>query len=553
MNKIILTILTLFPLVGFAQADWENPKGAIKDEEIVIEKNKQITLQPISRRFTSITIETIPTDSSVIQYTPKEIGLEIAKIPVKLRPKTMMAEPLNKTYWGTFKAGYGSYVSPYLQADLASKRSDEYAIALHFRHFSSKNGPIDEANSGLSNTDGFLSGKLFLNRITIGATAGSKFDKYHLYGYDATIPIPETQTITQRLSNYSLGVSLTDNDKNDSFFYTLNGGADFFKAKDLVWTETDLFANLKSNISISENLKLNFLGEFHWSQTDALLVPNNRLYYMAKPIGVYTYDAFVLEVGAGLYGTKDSINSYQHKFYITPHLVARYLKSGHTLSVGVKGDVIWKSARIQFDENSYFGFSTLINNEVKPLDIFMEANGKIIPKVDYVIGYHAAIYSQFGQFINNYNDPSVFTIDYSTANNIIHQFSANINFITNKQLNFILYGKYFGYKFEDFQNVYHLPKVDLGFASKFILEDKLVVQLTFTYLDGLYGFQPDLVENIDVKLNPILDLNFLANYRINSTISIFAKMNNILGNEYQYYYRYPSKGFQALGGVSVTL
>ena len=554
MNKIILTILSFFPLFGFAQSDWENPKGAIKDEEIVIEKNKQITLPSISRRFTSIPIETAILDSNVIAYTPKELGLEIAKIPVMLRPKTMKTEPLNKTYWGTFKAGYGSYISPFLQADIASKRSDEYALALHFRHFSSKNGPVDKIHSGLSNTDGFLSGKLFLNKITIGATAGSKFDKYHLYGYDATNPIPETQTITQRLSNYSLGLNLTDNDKNDSFFYTLTSGAEIFSAKDLDWAETDLFSNLKSSFSISPKLNIILTGEIHGSKTTiSTLLPTNRLYYNFKPVGIYTYNDFVFEVGAGVYGTKDSINSSQHKFYITPHVVTRYINSGHAISAGVTGDVEWKSARIRFSQNPYLGFSTIINNDVKPLDIFVEAKGKVVPKVDYSLGYHAAIYTQFGQFINNDVDESMFTINYSIATNVIHQFSTSIDFITNKQLNFTLYGKYFAYKFEEFQNVYHLPKIDLGFTTKFILEDKLDAELTFTYLDGLYGLEYGTTENVDVKLNTILDLNFMANYRINNNISIFVKMNNILGDHYQYYFRYPTKGFQALGGVSITL
>jgi len=537
------------PIVGFAQVDWENPKGAIKNEEIVIEKNKQIVLPSVSRRFTAITLETLPIDTSAMKYTPKEIAVELPKIPVKLRPKTMKTEGLDKTYWGNFKAGYGSYVSPYFQADIASKRSDEYAMAFHFKHFSSKNGPVDGANSGLSNTDAFLSGKLFFNKATLGAKAGGKFDTYYLYGYGAN-PVPEAVDIRQRLSNYSLGISLTDNDKNENIFYKVNAGADFFSAKDLGWKETDLFTDINSQFGITDELKINISGSIHASQSSPA---KNRLFYKIKPVGVYAYDAFTFELGAGVFGTKDSINLYKHKIYITPHAVVRFtFTSGHSISGGVTGDVIWKSARIKFNENPYLGALTVINNEVKPIDVFIKANGKVAPKIDYSFGYNTSVYKIFGQFINNTPDQSTFDIDYLTTTNLIHTINGQLDFITSKNLRLSLYGKYRFFSFDLIQQPYHLPNIDVGFKAKFNVMEKLDLELALTYLDGLYA-QNLTLPNVDVELNSIVDLNLAADYKINSSFSAFMKMQNILGNQYQYYYQYPSKGFQFLAGVSFTL
>ena len=555
MNKYIIIILLISPIVGFAQVDWENPKGAIKSEEIVIEKDKQIILPSVSRRFATITLEPLAIDTNAIKYTPKEISIKLPKIPVKLRPKTMKTEALNKTYWGNFKAGFGSYVSPYFQADVASKRSDEYAVAMHFKHFSSKNGPVDGTNSGLSNTDAFLSGKLFLNKATLGAKVGGKFDTYHLYGYGAN-PIPETQDITQRLSNYSVSVDLTDNDKNEALFYSINGGANFFQAKDLSWKETDLFANLNTNFVITDLFGVNISGEFHSTQNTTVVTDaKNRLFYSIKPVAVYKYNSFDIELGAGLFGVKDSINTtpFQTKFYITPHVVGRYnFSSGHTISAGVKGDVAWKSARIQFDKNPYMGATTIINNEVKPIDIFVEVNGKLTSKVDFSIGYNTAIYKVFGQFVNNSADPSTFNMDYQTTNNLIHSFNGQLDFITSKNLLLSLYGKYHVFGFDLQEQPYHFPKIDAGLKAKFNMMDKLDLELTLTYLDGIYA-QDLNATDVDVKLNSIVDLNLGANYKINDSFSTFMKMQNILGNEYQHYYHYPSKGFQFLAGVSFTL
>lgn len=556
MNRIITIILLLSPLLGFAQVDWENPKGAIKNEEIVIEKDKQIVLPRVSRRFTAIATDALPIDTTAIKYTPKELTLDLPKIPVKLRPKTMKTQALNKTYWGNFKVGYASYVSPYIQADIASKRSDEYAAALHFRHFSSKNGPIDGNNSGLSNTDAYLSGKLFLNKVTLGAKLGGKLDMYHLYGYGAN-PIPEAQDIKQRLNDYSIGISLTDNDKNKSFFYSLSGGVDIFNAKDLTWKETDIYLNFKTNYSVNKELHIKVLGELHAANQDktVLSISNNRLYYMLKPIGVYEYNAFEFEIGAGIYGVKDSINSnpYQHKIYMTPHVVARYnFTSGHTISTGVRGDVAWKSARMQFDKNPYLGVTTVINSEVKPIDVFVEANGKLATKVDFSLGFHTSVYKVYGQFVNNNVDQSTFYIDYQTTNNLIHSITGQLDFISSNNLLFSLYGKYQIFGFDLIAQPYHVPKVDAGIKAKFNVIEQLDMELAFVYLDGLLA-AVNSSSGEPLKLNPILDLNLSANYKINTSFSVFMKMQNILGNQYQYYYQYPSKGFQVLAGVSFTL
>lgn len=553
MNKLKIFILLVLPLSGFAQADWENPKGAIKDEEVVIEKDKQITLPVISRRFEAITVDLPQRDSTAVVAAPRDIALEIPKIPVKLRPRKMKAEPLQKTYWGTFKAGYGSYISPYLQADISSKRSDEYSLAVHFRHFSSKNGPIDKTNSGLSNNDARIDGKLFLNKITVGAHLGGSLNKYHLYGYESTASIPETADIRQLLTNFSAGASLTDNDKNEDFTYGLQLGLESFNAKDLLWKETDFYTGITSQYIVSDNLKIKAEGDIHISkqQKDLFPLTTNRFFYKVKPIGVYSMEPFEFEVGVGVFGTKDSINSFQNKLYITPHLVARYkTESGHTFSAGITGDVVWQSARSRFNENTYLGENAVINNDVKPIDFFLSANGKLAPKLTYALGYQASLYKQIGQFINSTSDISTFELTYGTGNNLVHTLSAQLDFSTGENLNIQLFGDYHIYDFENNATPLHLPKLETGIKTRFNLEDKLSVELAFLYIFGRQAYDPVTAET--VTLNPIFDLNLTADYKINSMVSVFVKMQNIIGDQYQYFYRYPSKGFQGLGGVRLT-
>lgn len=556
MNRLIILIVWLvLPFVGFAQADWENPKGAIKDEEVVIEKDKQITLPVISRRFEAITVDLPKRDTTTLISAPKDLSLPLPKIPVQLRPRTMKAEPLQKTYWGTFKVGYGSYISPYLQADVATKRSDEYAFAAHFRHFSSKNGPVDKTNSGMSTNDAFLNGKLFLNKATIGAHLGAQFNKYHLYGYDESIATSKLPgDIEQSLTNFSFGVDLADNDKNEDFFYGLKTGVELFNAKDLAWKETDFMAGIASSYKLFDGLGVQVKGVLHLSKQEKAFssLTTNRLYYKIKPVVTYQMNPFEFEVGAGVYGTKDSINSFSHKFYITPHVVARYkFENGQIVSAGVTGDVAWQSARMCFNENPYLNDYAVVNNDVKPIDFFLKANGKLTPKLTYQVSYNASLYKQIGQYVNSsVSDTSTFELVYSPGNNFIHKFSANLDFATGKNLDIQLFGNYFIYNFENDATPWHMPELETGIKTRFNLEDKLTVELAFSYILGRKALDPVTAET--VTLNPIFDLNLTADYKINSMVSVFIKMQNIIGDQYQYFYRYPVKGFQGLGGVRLT-
>ena len=556
MNKLVLFIGLAFPLVGLAQADWENPKGAIKDEEVVIEKDKQITLPVISRRFEAITVDLPQRDTTAVVSVPVDLKLTIPKIPVKLRPRTMKEEPLQKTYWGTFKVGYGSYISPYLQADVATKRSDEYALAAHFRHFSSKNGPVDKDNSGLSLNDAFVDGKLFLNKATVGGHVGGQWNTYHLYGYesDFSLPIPEASDIRQRLSNFSLGASLADNDKNEDFSYSLKTGLESFSAKDQTWKENDFYVGVSSSYRLSDDLGVKVDGELHTSKQEKeyFSLTTNRLYYKIKPVVTYSMSPLEFELGLGVFGTKDSINSFNNKFYITPHVVARYkTDNGHVFSAGLTGDVKWYSARMRFEENPYLSVNTVVNNDVKPIDFFINSEGRLIPKLTYKLGYDASLYKQIGQFANEAN-PSTFDIIYGTGNNLIHTLSARLDFSTSKNLSLRLFGNYYLYSFDNNATPLHLPKVESGLKAQFSLEDKLKITLGLTYVDGLEAREATVSSTTTVTLNPIFDLNLGAEYKINSMVSLFVKMENIIGNQYQYYYMYPSKGFQVLGGIRFT-
>ena len=55
-----------------------------------------------------------------------------------------------------------------------------------------------------------------------------------------------------------------------------------------------------------------------------------------------------------------------------------------------------------------------------------------------------------------------------------------------------------------------------------------------------------------IELDNIIDLNFKIDYLLSEKFSAFLSLENILGNNYQRYYRYPVRGIQVMAGLSVS-
>ena len=52
------------------------------------------------------------------------------------------------------------------------------------------------------------------------------------------------------------------------------------------------------------------------------------------------------------------------------------------------------------------------------------------------------------------------------------------------------------------------------------------------------------------KMTAINDLHIGASYNVFKGVSVYAQVHNLLNKKYQYYLRYPTEGFNFLGGLS---
>jgi hypothetical protein len=122
-------------------------------------------------------------------------------------------------------------------------------------------------------------------------------------------------------------------------------------------------------------------------------------------------------------------------------------------------------------------------------------------------------------------------------------------------------GDYFGYatkEIRDATNEYntpiHRPTYKLSVDASYNVYQKIVLSAKVLALGGMKAWdhtEPTADRRIK-NLPGAFDLNFKAEYLFSDSFSVFAQLNNIVGNKYPLYLNYPSRGFQGMGGITWT-
>ena len=133
-----------------------------------------------------------------------------------------------------------------------------------------------------------------------------------------------------------------------------------------------------------------------------------------------------------------------------------------------------------------------------------------------------------------------------------------------------LKGVYYSWRNSDASYLLMKPKFDLQFNADIKVLPELMINVGYTYVgrnDVISDFfifpklsasdfavigssVPTTVMSVKRKLDPVNNLSLGATYNLFKGVSIFARINNVLNQDYQYSYSYPVQGINFLGGLS---
>lgn len=545
-KKIVFGCLLLsISLSSFAQEKWG--EGEIEKVEIEIVKEKQISLPKANRNFEKVPPRPAEPIKPQIVYDFKNLSFTTPEFNPAIRPLRLKAEPIQKIYGNYISAGFGNYISPFLDAYATTKRDKEKFYGIKLFHQSFGQGAVDKSNSGNGNTQLRLFGKAFGKQAIAGGFLNYENIGTHFYGYTPGTDI-ESSAIRQSYSIVSLGGEV-ENATSGKFNYKLNGAfsylSDNYNAK-----ESEASLGFRSNYEVTKNSKI-YIGSDYFliARKDALIEAKPRHIFKVK--GGYQFspiDDLSVTIGANVVYENDTIGKNK-SLHIYPDLKAEYpLTESILMYAALTGDIDKVSLHTIAHENAWVNSNIGIFNTNRSIEFSGGLKGKFGNKVAFGAGLAVANLKDFYFYQNDPTDRSKFITVFDEGNTKRSNLFGELSFSHAEIARVMLRADAYTYSTDEVAQAWHRPTYRVSVGAFYNIYSKLQFNTDFIVQGGAKALNVD--DNTIVKINPAVDLNLKASYFLSKQFSIFVKGNNLLNSNYQLYLNYPVRGLQVLGGIT---
>lgn len=266
------------------------------------------------------------------------------------------------------------------------------------------------------------------------------------------------------------------------------------------------------------------------------------------------YYSFISEVGRLNLGLKASFGINQGKnTAFSPDITGqvRVIDNIWYVYAGVTGDYKVNTLRSLANENIYLSPDARPEDTYIPLDIYLGTKLNIGKSVntDIHIGYKI-INNQY--FYVNKSDSTGMknTFDVVYDKNV-GQFNcgAAVNYNFREKVDFSFKIGYNKWSLEKQKEAWMLPAAQIELGVSYVPTDFLRFNINY---DLEAGRKAKLGKDSSVDLKNFNDISLGANYKLMSFLDVFARFNNILNQRSEFWYGYPSQGFNFLLGLTLT-
>jgi len=554
--KYILNILTsylfltLLPALLYGQDTlWEKiDEGAIEDASFIVEKSLEIELPQQNREFEKVS--PLPsTTSSRINYSYNYLSIfpEVPNLTIPNRALKLKSQPLDKFYGGNISAGIGNYLTPFVDASLFNKRENKYALGLNFNHISSRNGPVDKENSGSSDTGAAFESKYYGRKLTVGANLDYNRQMIHFYGYPEGMVV-RMDSIKQVYNMYKIGLWLGNTDKKDDFDYVFSVDYNHIKDK-FNSSESRIEVDLETDYFLKEGLKFYLDVNTMFSNYKSPETLSRNL-IKVKPYVYYRYNDFDIRGGLNFVFQNDTLSS-RGDVLLFPYIRVDYaLNDYYRLFLKIDGDMEQVDLQSVVEQNPHIDEGVALLHSNRKFGIDWGIEGNVNNHFNFLAGFRLSEYKDLYFFMNDSLNISRFKLLYEHENTTVLNIYGELVFSRIKNYNIALRADYFNYDTKTLVEAWHKPTYQITGTFRYYLYDKIVFGSNIYFIGGIKAF--DFITDDSIKLSGIVDLNLNVNYLFSERLGVLLRFNNILGRNYERYWRYPSRGIQILGGVSLN-
>jgi len=552
--KIIVFLLVLWSLPIFGQDEVEDePDQEIQTEVIEVVKLYEPILakaQKINISPDLVKIETEPpTFNKPDDYDVPNRFLTLSFEPPTLRPlaiKRQRKADLSK-FW--LKAGFGNYLSPYLDLAVSSTRPNNNIIGFNVKHHSAFPNNL-EYQHFMTNL-GRIFGKFYVNNGYIKVNLDYEHDRYHRYGLGLTDSLDLPSVLDSRVTyqaipfSFEFGNTKTNRaqiDHKTKIDYHYFWSNEEIKEHNVSLT-TGLYKNWDNGYSLGLDLYTDFTNlsdsiNYGADATELLALNASPNLSVRKPFGE-------VRVGVNLLVDEDDFQA-SPLIYAAINVLEKYL----TVYGGWDRKILKNNFRSLTKANPYLGtLQPTLNNSIKE-SRYIGFKGNLGANLMFDI--------KGGQFWTTkqvlfVNQPITSMNMLATYDSLTTAVGGNLTlaYQIGKKGTAQLKTSYYNYTTTDTLNnayAWNLPNLQVNFAIDYNITERFHIGADIILLNGIIAKNPvDFGSKID--LTNITDINLSADYRVLKNLYIYCEVNNIANQKYQRFYLYPTYGINFHGGI----
>jgi hypothetical protein len=535
----------------FAQVEeFIKDEGEVMEGEFLISKELEITLPAAQRMFQKVPPDEINAkETETLQYTFIDYTPQLNDIQTRLRVLKLKDEKLTSKPGSYIKLGFGNYITPYLEAALNTGVNKKGNFGVKLGHLSSKNGPVDQENSGDQHSSINAAGRYTGKKASIGGDLQYYRDGYYFYGYDEGVEV-DRDTIKQTFDDINLGFDIKSNDINGALQYKLfakvYNTTDLYNAAEM-GIKTGIQGKYKINDNMFAKLDLDFL---YTSYKNPLQI--NRTLTRVKPAFIYKNNGLTMDIGMRIVNNSDTLKNTEETLLFPSLTVAYELNEDFSVYGILDGDVEEVTFRKMVKENPFVNSILPTFHTNKNVDIHIGVKGSLVQYLAFDVGVRSVSYKNLYFYVNDPNELSKFNVVYDRVKTSLIQGIASLSYVKSNTLGTTLSFRYNAYKTEELEKAWHRPKFELDYALWYNIYDKVKLSTELFVLTGIEAPEYGILSVTPIKLDAAVDLNIKVDYSLSEKYSVFVSANNILNSNYQLYNRYPTRGILAMVGLSVS-
>ncbi|MCX2838622.1 TonB-dependent receptor [Salinimicrobium sp. MT39] len=509
-----------------------------------------------------------------VQYSIFSVPVASTFTPAKGRATTVERQRPPKLFDNYITLGFGTYTSALAEfySNIEVTRTDNFGI---FLTHNSAQGGID----GVELDDHYYDTELNLNyssrkrNLIWNTDFGVEHRLFNWYGVRSDEVSQEVINNLEPQHNYYSVYAGGEINWEKSFFDRAEAKYRYFG---------DDFESTEHRLTFKPTLEIPIGGElFHtnliFDYLNGSFAPyfddGEDLTYSYMNLGVASSllilrDDLTLNLGAAIYYSYDSENS-DSGIYVYPQVTASYRAAGDYFIAyaGLEGELRQNSYYEFTKENPFLSPAVDIAPTDQQYNAYVGAKGKLSTNIGYNtrLKYMAEDYKPlFRSNPNEMTEPGTkpeyaygnsFGVVYDQVNTI--SLFGELDFDVNSDFNLRVNGEFFVYDTSNEEEAWNLPTFRANLIGDYQITEKWFAGANVFFVGERKDFEIyqtsdvlNSVRTVIVSLDSYFDLNLNLGYRFNDRLSIFARGQNLLGDNYERWVDYPVLGMQVMAGAT---